>query len=878
MKINFLKYLLLILGLLISIIIYLSVIGVETKKFNQQIKDTVIQSNNNLDVSLKKVKLILDPFNFKINAKTVGATIYYHNRPLELEYIKTQISLDSIIKNKLVSSNFRVATKSIFIKDLVKIVRAANNKPELLILETFIKRGHIILELNLNLDENGKIKNDYEIKGLLKEGELKFIKGLDFKKINFLFNLEKDKYLFEDIKFVSDKIDFISKVLKISKNKNNHFVEGKIQNSESVLSENVINLLNLNLNNFNFKKTKFSSDNNFKFEINNNYKLNNLKIDSDISLKNIIFNDDLISKYFLNQSKEIVLDNHKLNLNYQNKVFLVNGVGELNIESKSNKIEYTFKKDQNNFEFESNLNIEKATLKNQKNIQNYFPLSRDQINLKNHKINLKYKNKDFTLIGEGKVKLNKDFDNIKYSYNKDDKNFEFISDINFKNIDFKNQEFLKQFFPLTKDFLNLQNHKLKLKYKNDSFSFSGNGKIKIDKNYDEISYFILNEDENINFDLKLILNQTDFEIKNLNYKKNKNENTNFKIVGVLKNTKDLNFEKISILDTKNKIKINNLILDNNYLIDRFDKIDFDYIDTKNKDNQFVIQRQNENNYKLNGLFLNASSIVKNLFESKKDDENKLFKNNIKLNLNLNEVYIDEINFIKNLQGLIFINDNKVIESNLSANFDNNKNIVFSIETKNNGEKITKLFSSKAKPLVRRYKFIKGFDEGTLDFVSSKKAEKSVSNLKIFDFKLKEVPALTKLLTLASLQGIADILTGEGIRFEEFEMNFNNEKNLMTIDELYAIGPAISILMSGYVEEDKLISLRGTLVPATTINKTISKIPLLGKILVGDKTGEGVFGVSFKIKGPPKNLETTVNPIKTLTPRFITRTLEKIKKN
>ena len=138
--------------------------------------------------------------------------------------------------------------------------------------------------------------------------------------------------------------------------------------------------------------------------------------------------------------------------------------------------------------------------------------------------------------------------------------------------------------------------------------------------------------------------------------------------------------------------------------------------------------------------------------------------------------------------------------------------------------------------------------------------------------------MTKLLTLASLQGIADTLSGEGIRFNEFEMNFNNKDSLMTIDEIYAIGPAISILMSGYVDEDKLISLRGTLVPATTINKSISSIPLLGKILVGDKTGEGVFGVSFKIKGPPKNLETTVNPVKTLTPRFITRTLEKIKKN
>ena len=151
-------------------------------------------------------------------------------------------------------------------------------------------------------------------------------------------------------------------------------------------------------------------------------------------------------------------------------------------------------------------------------------------------------------------------------------------------------------------------------------------------------------------------------------------------------------------------------------------------------------------------------------------------------------------------------------------------------------------------------------------------------MKIYDFKVKDVPVLAKLLSLASLQGMADLLTGEGIRFSEFEIEFMSEGKLVTIDELYAIGPAISILMSGYVEKDKLVSLRGTLVPATTLNKVIGSLPLIGKILVGSKTGEGIFGVSFKIKGHPKKLKTTVNPIKTLTPRFITRTLEKIKKS
>ena len=215
---------------------------------------------------------------------------------------------------------------------------------------------------------------------------------------------------------------------------------------------------------------------------------------------------------------------------------------------------------------------------------------------------------------------------------------------------------------------------------------------------------------------------------------------------------------------------------------------------------------------------------------------------------------------------------------LISNFSDNKKLTLTIKNNKNNEKITTLFSSYPKPLINRYKFIKGFEEGILDFQSIKKNNISKSVLNIDNFKVKEVPVLAKLLSLASLQGIADLLTGEGIRFTDFEMKFSNEDKLMKIEEIYAIGPAISILMNGYIESEKLISLRGTLVPARTINRTIASIPLIGNVLVGKKTGEGVFGVSFKIKGPPKDLKTTVNPVKTLTPRFITRTLEKIKKN
>ena len=69
-----------------------------------------------------------------------------------------------------------------------------------------------------------------------------------------------------------------------------------------------------------------------------------------------------------------------------------------------------------------------------------------------------------------------------------------------------------------------------------------------------------------------------------------------------------------------------------------------------------------------------------------------------------------------------------------------------------------------------------------------------------------------------------------------------------------------------------------MVPAKELNKLISKIPVVGIILVPKEIGEGIFGVSFKMKGLPNNVKTSVNPVKTLTPRFITKALEKMKKN
>ncbi len=730
MKKNVIKYLSISLGLIIVLIIYFSLIGIQTDRFNNQIKDRLSKYNSNLDVNLKKIKLTLDPLNFKFNAKTIGAKVIYKKRNIELESIKTQISINSLIKNKIVSSNLIISTKSVLLKDLVGFLRATTNKTELFFLEKAIDKGFVIIDLQVNFDENGKIKKDYKVKGLLKDGKINLLNDFNIKNMNLLLNIENNNFDLSDISFTTNKIDLFSNNIKIIRKQDKFLISGDIENNNSKLNNKFLNVLRSNYNDINFSNVEMSSKNKFSFIIDNRFNYENLFVNSEISL---------------------------------------------------DKAEYE------------------------------------------------------------KPKL------------------------------------LSKYLTEVKNVINLRKHKIKATFKDNNLSLIGSGKIQLEKEYDDIDYSISQSGDKVNFDTKFIISKTQFEVERINFSNDGKSKLQLEVSGNHIRKNDLSIDKLLITTKNDKLGMNNLLVDKYHRIVKFDEISLNYFDNEDKKNHILIKRKQKNNYELNGTLFNANSLISDLLKSKDDKHARIFKNNINFTLNLKDVYLDNENIISDLKGNFYIENNKIHQANISAFFDNNEKLTFTINT-NNDEKITTLFSSKAKPLVKRYKFIKGYEDGYLDFYSSKINNISKSKLKIYDFKLMELPVLTKLLTLASLQGIADLLTGEGIRFDEMEMNFKNSSNLMTIDELYAIGPAISILMSGYIEEEKLVSLRGTLVPATTINKTVSSIPVLGKILVGDKTGEGVFGVSFKIKGKPKDLKTTVNPIKTLTPRFITRTLEKIKKN
>ena len=724
-------FFLLLIAFILLVVIYLSTVGIETSSFNSVIKKKVKNINDEISLTFSKTKILLDIKSLNLKIKLIKPAIKNSEDEISFHNLSSTISIKSYLNDEFALKNIKFNTKQTDVKKFVQFIRSTYPSPFIFLANNFINKGSIDLEGELFFNDDGKIKENYEINGLILNLETNILKKHKLQKINSNFKIKKNFYQFNIKKFDFHNVIFNSVIINIQKKE-----KDLIFSVDSDSSGQIKNI------------KKFIS--NFNFDINNNYNFSDLQF----------------------------------NLN--------------------NKINFKLKKftKLKNFEIRGTGTIDKLLLSSN-NFENY-----------------------------------KEFFELK------------------KNIEFKNSEF-------------------KYNYTENSLNFESSGKFNINDEYNnykfELKYDPKKNSKAIKADFDL--SSLSINLKNLEYYKTDNKKSNIKLSVIFSN--ETLIKNLSYIESQNNIMINNLKLDNKFKILDFKKILIQTLKNKIYNNDIKIIKENEK-ISIYGKKYDATYFFKNLTENTNSKIlSKKFKG--KLNINIDEVITkNDIIYDFNANGKI--NSGKIYKLNAKGNFSQNEFLDISIIPEIGNKKKLYVYSERAKPFVENFNFVKGFTEGKLVYNSTYDDKISSSNLQIYDFKVQNVPVLAKLLSLASLQGIADVLTGEGIRFNIFEMDFRTNQNLTTIDEIYALGPAISILMEGYIEKNKLVSLRGTLVPATTLNKVIGSIPLIGKILVGKKTGEGVFGVSFKIKGPPKDLKTSVNPIKTLTPRFITRTVEKIKKN
>ena len=690
-----------------------------------------------------------------------------------------------------------------------------------------------------------------EIKEKDSKFELKLQKikvKLDLKKIQLFLLTKNPDISYEGVKINTTEIKVYTKIKNffISEVEINQVVfsvkEVKIKDIQKIAARiKPSNFKTYLLNNLEGGEIEKAS---FNLYIGENFKINEYKANGTIKKINLRIKDNFI------------VQNIALNFITENNLTLINSI-QANYEGVSVS--------------NGSINLDKEKdiqIKGKFNTQ--FNLGEIKLNRIFKKINFFEQNKvsiQGSLLHEFNLQINNNFKIVDYEY-KSSGNMpqsQVILKKELKN-NFTKKPFKKILF---------KKNKIEINYnKKNKNSLILNGQYSVDDvNYKKFKILNNLRKNNQNYSIDLDLSKNIF-FDIINFQTNIEKISNIKTEFNIKNNKFF-FKSLDFTEGKNYISIKGLKLNGKNEVEKISSVDVLTFHNKKENNNFKVNF--EKKISIIGEIYDSTNLLKLLSLKSKSN---LFKNfNKEIEIKLKNLITKAGNPLTNFNLIGSISKGKFIEASAKSDFSKDKYLDISLKEDINGKKILEVYSDLPQALLADYKFFEGVKDGKLLYNSIADKTDSVSKLTIENFKVIKAPVFAKLLTLADLSGFADLLSGQGMTFDILEIQMRDDDSVTTIEEVLALGSSVSLQMDGYVEKKTgLVSLSGTLVPAKTLNLLISKIPIVGNILVGTKSGDGIFGVSFKIKGLPGSIKTSINPIKTLTPRFITRAIEAKKKN
>jgi hypothetical protein len=102
-------------------------------------------------------------------------------------------------------------------------------------------------------------------------------------------------------------------------------------------------------------------------------------------------------------------------------------------------------------------------------------------------------------------------------------------------------------------------------------------------------------------------------------------------------------------------------------------------------------------------------------------------------------------------------------------------------------------------------------------------------------------------------------------FDNARVQFTRSGGRIEVTQAMLSGDMVGGTMRGFVHTDtRQYDLTGTYVPLFGLNNAFQQIPLFGPIL-GGRQGEGLFGVTFAVRGPLDNPQFRINPLSALVP-------------
>ena len=124
-------------------------------------------------------------------------------------------------------------------------------------------------------------------------------------------------------------------------------------------------------------------------------------------------------------------------------------------------------------------------------------------------------------------------------------------------------------------------------------------------------------------------------------------------------------------------------------------------------------------------------------------------------------------------------------------------------------------------------------------------------------RVRNASALTELLIAISVVGLLEQLNGQGIVFNNAEVDFVLTPQAIQITRGSATGASLGVSMAGvYQTESGQLDMQGVVSPIYIVNG-------VGAVLT--RRGEGLFGFNYRLRGTADDPQVSVNPLSILTP-------------
>lgn len=242
-----------------------------------------------------------------------------------------------------------------------------------------------------------------------------------------------------------------------------------------------------------------------------------------------------------------------------------------------------------------------------------------------------------------------------------------------------------------------------------------------------------------------------------------------------------------------------------------------------------------------------------------------------LTARIREVIINDRNTLREVNAVLDKRNGRWESVTATARLANQSRLALHVGAGDTG-RVLQLTADDAGELLRAFDFFDNMIGGTLLLTAvldvAGDPDVVTGELRIEDHRLVNAPMLAKILSVASLTGIFELLKGEGLPFRRLVAPFTMRDDVIEISDARSYGSALGITMEGEIDLARdVVDIDGTLVPAYALNSALGFLPVIGDILVGP-TGGGVFAATYRLSGRLDDPSISVNPLAALAPGIL----------